>query len=245
MDNYGLLTEEFGEIGSGYKALYLWDHGWAKKSDTIYMTFEKAYEFRFPPIPAGEIAVVYVSLEKDNPRSLARMLGVDSKNGVAVISATDGMDDPYVYIYTTAKNPAMNQNLAYGLQVFDENGGVAYDSNYKTLKSLFVAPYNRGSTISGYEIQSPYIAVSTPSIYGYIHELNSSAYYVSIGGVFVKRVGNKITTVDKVVGGGRFNHHPSEIFNHMNVYYGIPNAPVGYSYLLNVADVSDISKKPK
>lgn len=124
---YGFNIDNLGAVSGGYTAFTLLDHGYARlvpSKGPFNLFFSNTWKF---DVPKSDNNVKYLVFFLTTENS--RIFIADEGECVAF----SGMSRPYVYVYS---NIVQRGNEEYGMEVFNKEGKLIYNSSSKPLKIL-------------------------------------------------------------------------------------------------------------
>lgn len=222
---YGFNIDNLGAVSEGYTSFTLLDHGYARlvpSKHPFSLFFKNMWKFDVPK-SGGDVKYLVFFLTTENSRIFI------ASEGECV--AFSGMSRPYVYVYSNVVQKAREE---YGMEVFNKDGKLIYNSSSKPLKILKSANEDEVyNTVFGRDVAVSVIG----SMFGFM--VYHSQGEVRYGFSHINKSGAKLLLGSKngmIVGG----FHAS-VANDLYRYFGIKTGKS--KPLITVIDVSDIKRK--
>lgn len=224
---YGFNIDNLGAVSEGYTSFTLLDHGYARlvpSKHPFSLFFKNMWKFDVPK-SGGDVKYLVFFLTTENSRIFI------ASEGECV--AFSGMSRPYVYVYSNVVQKAREE---YGMEVFNKDGKLIYNSTSKPLKILKSANADEVyNTVFG---RGRGVAVSViGSMFGFM--VNPSQGVVRYGFSHISKSGAMLLSGAEegmIVGG----FSPS-VANDLFRYFGRNSGKS--KPLITVIDVSDIKRK--
>lgn len=220
---YGFNIDNLGAVSGDYTAFTLLDHGYARlvpSKHPFSIFFPNTWKFDIPKVGNDAKYLVFF-LTTEN----SRIFIADEGECVAFI----GMSRPYVYVYS---NVVQKGREEYGMEVFNKDGKLIYNSSSKPLKILKSANFNEINNTRFYRD-------TAVSIMGSMCHFGPVPDYVKAFFSRVSKSDGLISLSSEET--GTSTPYPAGVASQLRQMFGF--SVQGGNPLFTVIDVSDIKRK--